>query len=241
MTWKHHINHVNKKISRALFIIKQVKNLLPLDCLRTLYFALIHPHLSYGITACGNASLAILKRTNILQKRAIRTICRAKYNSHTEPLFKQLNILKLTNLYEYEATILMFKFVHNKLPLSFKYTFKLYYEVQSSQLTRRSALIYIKRCDSNFARKLPLFAFPIIWNNWSPKIPFIVSKACVKKLIKHSLIYSFYTIIHNKRQSFMRQINPSLIHKHSPWIDKNRSNIQCMSQIKIVNHQSNCN
>ena len=26
MTWKYHINNVNKKISRALFIIKQVKN-----------------------------------------------------------------------------------------------------------------------------------------------------------------------------------------------------------------------
>ena len=68
MTWKHHINHVNKKISRALFIIKQVKNFLLLDCLRTLYFALIHPHLFYGITAWGNASQAILKRTNIFAK-----------------------------------------------------------------------------------------------------------------------------------------------------------------------------
>ena len=155
------MNHVYKKISRALFIIKQVKNLLPLDCLRTLYFALIHPHLSYGITAWGNAFQVTLKRTTILQKRAIRTICRANYNSHTEPLFKKLNIMKLKEQYEYEAAILMYKFVHNKLPLSFKHTFKFHYEVQSSHLTRQSSLIYIKRCDSNFARKLPLFAFPI--------------------------------------------------------------------------------
>ena len=143
MTWKYHINHVNKKISRALFIIKQVKNLLPLDCLRTLYFALIHPHLSYGITAWGNASQVTLKRTNILQKRAIRTICRANYDSHTEPLFKQLNIMKLKEQYEYEAAIHMYKFVHNKLPLSFRHTFKFHYEVQSSHLTRQSSLIYI--------------------------------------------------------------------------------------------------
>ena len=150
MTWKYHINHVNKKISRALFIIKQVKNLLPFDCLRSLYFALIHPHFSYGITAWSNASQVTLKRTNILQKRAIRTICRANYNSHTEPLFKKLNIMKLKEQYEYEAAILMYKFVHNKLPLYFKHTFKFHYEVQSSHLTRQSSLIYIKRCDSNF-------------------------------------------------------------------------------------------
>ena len=138
MTWKYHINHVNKKISRALFIIKQVKNLLPLDCLRTLYFALYHHHLSYGITAWGNASQVALKKTNILQKRAKRTICRANYmyNSHTEPLFKKCNIMKLREQYEYEAAILMYKFVHNKLPLSFKHIFKFHYEVQSSHLTR---------------------------------------------------------------------------------------------------------
>ena len=51
---------------------------------------------------------------------------------------------------------------------------------------------------SNFARKLPLFAFPIIWNNWSPKLPFTVSEACMKKLIKRSLIYSYAEPINAK-------------------------------------------
>ena len=49
LTWKKHISEVTKKVSRALFSIKQVKHVLPLDSLRTLYFALIHQHLCYGI------------------------------------------------------------------------------------------------------------------------------------------------------------------------------------------------
>ena len=53
LSWKYHINEVNKKVSRALFSIKQVKKILPLHCLRTLYNALIQPHLSYGIIARG--------------------------------------------------------------------------------------------------------------------------------------------------------------------------------------------
>jgi hypothetical protein len=56
LTWKHHLAHINTKISRALFIIKQVKNVLPVESLRTLYFALIHPFLSYGVTVWGNVS-----------------------------------------------------------------------------------------------------------------------------------------------------------------------------------------
>ena len=57
--------------------------------------------------------------------------------------------MKLKEQYEYEAAIHMYKFVHNKLPLSFKHTFKFHYEVQSSHLTRQSSLIYIERCHSN--------------------------------------------------------------------------------------------
>ena len=40
-----------QKNFHALFGIKQVKNILPTDCLKTLYFTLIQPHLTYGILA----------------------------------------------------------------------------------------------------------------------------------------------------------------------------------------------
>ena len=43
LSWKYHIHEVNKKVSGALFSIKQVKTMLPLHCLRTLYNALIQP------------------------------------------------------------------------------------------------------------------------------------------------------------------------------------------------------
>jgi len=38
LSWKYHMAHVNKRISSALFSIKQVQNILPKDYLRTLYF-----------------------------------------------------------------------------------------------------------------------------------------------------------------------------------------------------------
>ena len=89
LTWKKHISEITKKVSRVLFSIKQVKHVLPLDSLRTLYFALIHPHLCYGITAWGNADKNIIKPTILIQKRALCVINNAPYNSHTDPKFKQ--------------------------------------------------------------------------------------------------------------------------------------------------------
>ena len=49
LTWKHHINHINKKISKSLFAIKQVKHILNIDSLKTIYFARIQPwHIGMG-------------------------------------------------------------------------------------------------------------------------------------------------------------------------------------------------
>ena len=49
LTWKYHIKHVLKKVSYALFSLKLVKRALPPDCLQTLYYSLVHSHLTYGI------------------------------------------------------------------------------------------------------------------------------------------------------------------------------------------------
>ena len=124
LTWKYHIKHVKNKISRALFAIKQVKHVLPYDILRTLYLALIHPHISYGILAWGSANASTLHPIKILQKRAIRYIHNSAYNSHTGPMFKTSKIMKIDDLYEYQAALFMFDYTKHILPDSFESVFK---------------------------------------------------------------------------------------------------------------------
>ena len=51
LSWKRHICQLNSKIARASFAINQVKKVLPKESLKTLYFALIQPHINYGILA----------------------------------------------------------------------------------------------------------------------------------------------------------------------------------------------
>ena len=51
LTWQHHVSHVNSKVARSLFAIKQVKHFLPINSMKTLYHSLIHSHFSYR-TAC---------------------------------------------------------------------------------------------------------------------------------------------------------------------------------------------
>ena len=190
LTWQYHIKHVNSKISRTLFAIKQVKNILPLGILRNLYFALIQPHLSYGILAWGNASQN-LRKTITLQKRAIRTINKAAYNSHTDPLFHSSQVLKLQDLYRYQSALFMHDYVSNNLPASFKNIFSYNRDIQTIHQTRQSDLLYISRCKTSFASKLPLYALPKIWNDWAAISSH--SRLQFKKNVKSNIILGYPT------------------------------------------------
>ena len=82
--------------------------------LKLLYNSLILPHLQYSILCWGSKHSQIFK----LQKRALRTITLSKYNAHTEPLFKQLNLLK-KDIYKISMLRFYYKYSNDGLPQYF--------------------------------------------------------------------------------------------------------------------------
>ena len=180
-------------MARAMFAIKQVKYLLPYNTLRNLYYALVHSHLSYAIVAWGNADRTITRKTMTLQKRAIRSINKASYNSHTEPLFSRSQILKLEDLYQYQSILFMYDYANKHLPTSFNSMFPYNRDIQTTHLTRQSDLLAIPRSLSNFSRKLPLHQFPIIWNKWVNLSTETKSRNQFKRRVKSSLLLNYPT------------------------------------------------
>ena len=88
MSWSSHSLKVANKISRTLGVMNCLKRYLPFSALKLMYDSLILPHLQFGITCWGFEWDRIFK----LQKRALRIITNNKYNAHTEPLLKNLNL-----------------------------------------------------------------------------------------------------------------------------------------------------
>ena len=77
-----------------------------------LYNSLLLPHINYCLTTCGYQCHRLKK----LQKRAIRIITLSKYNDHTAPLFKKLNILTIKDILALQELKLYYKFIQNNLP-----------------------------------------------------------------------------------------------------------------------------
>ena len=119
----------------------------------------------------GSSKSYCVTKTILLQKRAIITINKAAYNSHTEPLHKRSSILKITDQYDYEMAMFMRDYMKNKLPVSFQNRYQYNYEIQESHQTRNSNQLNIKRCESKFAKSLPLYSFPEAWSSWEKRVP----------------------------------------------------------------------
>ena len=82
-----------KRLSNCLYYINCAKNFFSKDYLLRIYYALFQSHLSYGILLWSNTSQANINLSGKAQKKAVRLISKAQYNSPTEHFFKNLKIL----------------------------------------------------------------------------------------------------------------------------------------------------
>lgn len=127
LSWKHHISKISKKLIYTNFILNKMKNFLPTDILRTLYFSLFQSHLNFGILCWGHI---VCTQTNSdiltkLQKRAIRIITYSPYRCHTAPIFKKMNILKLEDIFKLCKLKFAFNYTKRLVPSYFIHEFKL--------------------------------------------------------------------------------------------------------------------
>ena len=120
LNWKSHVHKVSGKIAGVAGTLSRLKKFLPCNILKTIYNALIQPHLNLGVLLWGKNIGRVYK----LQKWAVRAITSSKYNSHTSPLFKKLKLLRIHELYKINMIKFFFKYKKGLLPAYFNGMFE---------------------------------------------------------------------------------------------------------------------
>ena len=119
MSWSSHAKKVSNNFSRVLDIMNIMKHVLPFSTLRLMYQSLVNCHVQLCLLALGYE----YSRVYNLQKKAVRIMTASKYNAHTEPLLKQLNIMKHEDSFSLQCVKFYHKFKGNYLPKYFAYIF----------------------------------------------------------------------------------------------------------------------
>ena len=129
-------------MSETIGILVKIREVLPKHILRNLYFTFVYPYLIYCNLLWASNYATNLKRLVTLQKKIVRIITFSPPNTHTSPLFKQLNLLQFSDLHEYLIYIFVYKYKQSMLPAIFDSWFRLSSSVQS-YYTRKANLFQL--------------------------------------------------------------------------------------------------
>lgn len=162
-TWKPHVLSVKMYVYMALRKFYMLKYICPVPVLRSIYFAIVHSKIQYGLSCWGGTYTTIVNPIVIAQKAVIRQIFKLRKTEHSFPYFKQLNIFPLRHLYIYRVLRLFFvrsgQNVSNSLAKS----------IRLKSLNR----VTLPRPNSEAFKKFYLYMASKLFN----KVPFHISKA----------------------------------------------------------------
>ena len=96
---------------------------MPLYTLRMLYYDLINPYFDYCNIVWGIERNLHVENLSKLQKKAVRVITWSKWNSHSSPIFKPLNILNLSDINLVPVTCFVHRSLNGQLSPMFKHNF----------------------------------------------------------------------------------------------------------------------
>ena len=181
LSWKPHIQSVKSKLSSVLSIIYKASKLINTTWMYALYCSLFHPYLSYRNEIWGSTYPSNVKCLFTLQK----IICNADRLAHTNAMFKDMSILKLSEFVKYKTAIMMFNLFHGTLPIQLQRRFTKYSSVHSTRQNKSFVMVQVRTninamCLSVYGLKL--------WNTLPDDIKNCTSVKILKKCLKNHFL-----------------------------------------------------
>ena len=128
-----------------------------------------------------------------LQKRVIRIISKSTFDSHSDPIFKELELLKLSDIRQLELGKLMFSLSHSLLPSKFNNYFSVNKQVHS-YATRHANGFHLPFCRTNLRKFSVSFQGPTYYNSLGNDIKESNSLHLFKTKLKKKIVYELLLI-----------------------------------------------
>ena len=117
LNWSQHTKSICSKLSKNLYLLRSIKNIVPNWAMRDLFFAYINNNITYGLSIWGPMCLSRdLDRVRVLHKKGLRVLGNVSSHAPTNPIVKQYRILKLDDIVELELSKFAYRLTHNLLP-----------------------------------------------------------------------------------------------------------------------------
>ena len=143
---------------------------------------------------CNNI-LSICNKTTLdplikIQKKAIRIVCKESYNTHSNPLFKEHNILPIKEQIEYSSLMFMHDYLHDQLSPSFMFTWVRNNQLHENYQLRNGNNIHIRPHRYEYLKRHPILNFASLWNDLGNDVKDIDNRKKFSNTIKNNMLES---------------------------------------------------
>ncbi len=105
----------------------------------------------YGLEVYGHTSRGNINKIQVFQNKCLKTLYQKDWFTHTNDLHKELNILKVEDIFKHSMVQLVYKQRNNLLPDVFDSYFKPRHEIYNLQ-TRNAHKINVIRVKNNYGK-----------------------------------------------------------------------------------------
>ena len=117
LTWEPHAKHVVEKLHIARRILSKLKHYASKSVLKNVYYGIAYPYIHYGITSWGNSAAKFVTQIQIQQNYIVKIVnCVTSLKTRLFPLYQELNLLKVKDVFELEVLKFVYKFKNKTLP-----------------------------------------------------------------------------------------------------------------------------
>ena len=218
LKWQKHIDYISKKVSKAIGVMYRLKHIYPEAVLLFIYQSIINAHFTYGLLVWGS-KINTNHPLHLLQKRALRIVKNTDYVTHSEPICKDLRLLKMPDMFRFALWKFYFKLMNNKLPP--------YFENMKPVLPRI--------CD-NYDIRRPSFHLPLIKHDFAEQL---ISYQLTTMLNENGSTRFSSKVFTHSFSGFSYYLKNVIIDRYI----MNCNVINCVSCERVANHQArvNCN
>ena len=190
LTWKQHLLHISKKISKSVGILSRARKFLNKKTLLQLYYSFLYPYLTYCNIIWGNAPDYILWPIFRSQKRAIRIINNIRRRDSTKSSFEHLRILRLPDIYTFSALIFVYKYKNDLLPTPFNGFYITQRQIHRYP-TRNADQLRIPLAKTKLASRFIKCTGVNIWNSFDSIVTTDMGLGALKRAIITRLIATY--------------------------------------------------
>ena len=187
LSWNSHINNLCNLLSRNFNLFYNIRNIVPTNLKRQLYFSLVFSHIQYDIEIYGTCRNNLLNKVQTLQNKLLKVLYKHPYRTDTNYLHRELNILKVKGI----RKLNILKFVYESINKTSIKQFHKHYTFHRNihnRNSRQDKRLYPTVFKTKYGESTLHYVGTKLWNSLENNIKTCSSLYTFKKAIRLSCI-----------------------------------------------------